>query len=69
MSLIDGLIIHTIVNPDKRSQHSMLMEFYQLDAEIEHAYNTKSYKELFHDLNFYFKQVKAKALLKALNTV
>ncbi len=66
MSLILGLFLHTVNNPDGQSQHSMLMEFYQLDNEIEQAYNTRSYKDNFHDLNLFMKQARAKALLYAL---
>jgi len=67
MSLIDGLIIHTLNQVDKVSQYSMLMRFYQLDAEIELAHNTHTYKENFHDLSLYFKKIEALAILKALN--
>ena len=69
MSLIDGLILFTLYQPNHVSQHSMLMRFYALEKEIEHEYETKTYKECFHNLNLYFKEVEAKAILKALDII
>lgn len=45
------------------------MRFYKLEKEIEHKYNTQSYKECFHDLNLYCMEIEAKAILKALNII
>ena len=69
MSLIDGLILHTLDQVNHVSQHSMLMRFYTLENEIEHAYETRSYKENFHDVNLYFKEIEARAILKALDII
>lgn len=69
MSLIDGLILFTLDQPNHVSQHSMLMRFYALEKEIEETYNTKSYKECFHDLGLYFKEIEARAILKALDII
>lgn len=67
MSLIHGLILHTLNQVNEVSQHSMLMRFYELDKLIDHEYSTKSYKECFHNLNLYFMEIEAKTILKALN--
>lgn len=65
MSLVHGLILSTLNSKD--SQHSQLMRFYELDKEIAKNYNTRSYKECFHDVNLYFMEIEARAILKALN--
>lgn len=67
MSLIDGLILHTLNQVNEVSQHSMLMRFYKLEKEIDHKYETQTYKECFHDLNLYFMEIEARAILKALD--
>lgn len=69
MSLIDGLILHTLDEVNHVSQHSMLMRFYKLEEEIEFSYENNSYKENFHNLALYFKEVEARAILKALNII
>lgn len=69
MSLIDGLILHTLDQVNHVSQHSMLMRFYVLEKEIDEAYSTRSYKECFHDLGLYFKEIEARAILKALDII
>lgn len=66
MSLLTGLFLATLDEAKTESQHSLLMEFYQLDKDIEHNYNTRSYKDCFHDLNLYLKQARAIAILYAL---
>lgn len=65
MSLIDGLILCTL--NDTGSRHLLLMCFYKLDREIQEAYDTRTYKENFHDAVLYFKQIEAFAILKTLN--
>lgn len=67
MSLIDGLILHTLNQVNVVSQHSMLMRFYSLEKQIEDYYNNKSYKECFHSLELYFMEIEARSILKALN--
>lgn len=69
MSLINGLILHTLDQVNHVSQHSMLMRFYALEKEIDHKYNTQTYKQCFHDLNLYFLEIEARAILKALNII
>lgn len=69
MSLVLGLVLHTLDQVNHVSQHSMLMRFYALENEIEDAYNTRSYKENFHDINLYFKEIEARAILKALDII
>lgn len=69
MSIIDGLILHTLDQVNHVSQHSMLMRFYQLEKLIDDKYNKQSYKECFHDLNLYFMEIEARAILKALNII
>lgn len=34
MSLLDGLIAHTLIESEKQSKHATLMQFYSLDKEI-----------------------------------
>lgn len=69
MSLINGLILHTLDQVNHVSQHSMLMRFFALEKEIENCYKTRSYKENFHDINLYFKEIEARAILKALDII
>lgn len=69
MNLIDGLILHTFNQVNVVSQHSMLMRFYELEKLIDAKYNTQSYKQCFHDLNLYFMEIEARAILKALNII
>lgn len=66
MNLIDGLILHTLDQPNHVSQHSMLMRFYQLEKDIEAAYD-ESYKKAFHSFPVYCMEIEARAILKALN--
>lgn len=54
---------------DCKSNHSKLMEFYKLDKEIENQYNTKTYKELFHSLEFTLLKIRANQILKSLNLI
>ncbi len=70
MSLIDGLILHTL-NEGKQEtgKYALLMEFYALDAEIADWYSNKSYKERFRSLELHFKQVRARAILYALGII
>ena len=65
MSLIDGLVLHTMDKANKVSQHSMLMRFYQLDDEIHERYQTVA--KPFHDLPLYMMEIEARTILKALN--
>jgi hypothetical protein len=44
------------------------MRFYQLEKEIEAAYD-KDYKKAFHNVNVYFMEIEARAILKALNII
>lgn len=67
MSLILGLVLHTLDQVNHVSRHSMLMRFYALDIEIEYSYNARSYEENFHDINLYFKEIEARAILKVLD--
>lgn len=64
MSLIDGLILHTIDKANKASQHSMLMRFYQLEKNIEERYEKVS--KPFHGLPLYMMEMEARAILKTL---
>ena len=48
---------------ESESNHTKLMEFYKLDAEIAYWYESKSYKERFHSLEFTLMKVRAKYLL------
>ena len=67
MSLIDGLILHTLDRVNHVSQHAMLMRFYELDKEIAYHLKTHTYKECFHDVSLYFKEIEARSILKSLN--
>lgn len=69
MSLVDGLILHTPDQPNHVSQHSMLMRFYALEKEIDNNYETRSYKECFHDLSLHFMEIEARAILKTLDII
>lgn len=52
---------------ESKSNHAKLTEFRKLDSEIERLQETKSYKELFHSLEYALLRVRAKTLLKQLN--
>lgn len=69
MNLLEGFIASTLDQVNHVSQHSMLMRFYALEREIEHEYDTKSYKECFHNLSLYFMEIEARAILRALNII
>lgn len=66
MSLIDGLILHTLDQVNHVSQHSMLMRFYQLCKDITAAYD-EDYTKAFHSAHVYFMEIEARSILKALN--
>jgi hypothetical protein len=66
MSLLHGLFLSTLQDAKTQSNHSLLMEFYQLDKDISHNYETRTYKACFHDLSLYFMEARATAILFAL---
>lgn len=66
MSLIDGLILHTLDQVNHVSQHSMLMRFYQLRKDIDASYD-EDYKKAFHSAPVYFMEIEARTILKALD--
>ena len=35
MSLVDGLILHTLDQKNKVSQHNLLMQYYKLEKQID----------------------------------
>lgn len=51
---------------DINSNHAKLQEFWRLDAEIAHWQETKSYKELFHSLEYALMLTRAKQIVKSL---
>jgi len=51
---------------DVSSNHAKLQEFWKLDKEIERMYDTMSYKELFHSLEFAVMNCRAKSLIENL---
>ncbi len=52
---------------ESESNHSKLKEFYRLDNEIAQQQETKSYKELFHSLEYALLNARAKFILKQLD--
>lgn len=68
MSLIDGLILHTIAQGETQSQHSLLMRFYELEKLIDAAYS-ESYKKAFHSFPVYFMEIEARTILRVLNII
>lgn len=54
---------------ESQSNHAKLMEFQRLDAEIAEWYETKSYEQRFHSLEFTLLHVRAKSLLKQLKII
>lgn len=55
------------IDLESSSNHNKLQEFHRLDKEIEYWQETKSYKELFHSLEYTLLNVRAKQILKQLN--
>lgn len=64
MSLLTGLILHTLDHSNHVSQHCMLMRFYELDKEVKKRLELPN---SFHDLDLYFMQIEAFTILKTLN--
>lgn len=53
---------------DLQSNHSKLREFWHLDREIAQWQETKSYKELFHSLEYAVMVARAKQIINDLTT-
>lgn len=52
---------------EMESNHARLQEFWRLDKEIAHWQETKTYKELFHSLEYSTMLCRAKMIVKQLN--
>lgn len=51
---------------DLTSNHALLQEFWRLDAEIAQWQETKTYKELFHSLQYSIMLCRAEQIIKLL---
>lgn len=68
MSLLDGLILHTINEGETQSNHSRLMEFYSLEKEINVLENKRwSEWEKAFDLAYTFKSKEKKVKIAEAN--
>ncbi len=65
MNLIDGLILSTLQSQDSR--HSLLMDFYHIDAQIADWDENIDYQIRFHSLEYTMLRIKAKTILYTLN--